>query len=94
MARKLTAFEKQCTTINNRLSGYPKGDKERKIYGSVYQPGLITRMYRRRKVWYCSECGSQIGVLTQEECPVCHQYVTRNGLRRVVMRKVVRLAIT
>lgn len=73
MARKLTAFEKQCTTINNRLSGYQKGDKERKIYGSVYQPGIITRMYRRRRVWYCSECGSQIGVLTQEECPVCHK---------------------
>lgn len=73
MARKLTAFDKQCTAINDRLRSIPKGDRERKIYDSVYQPGIITRMYCRRKVFYCSECGSEIGVLTQKVCPVCHE---------------------
>lgn len=58
--------------INDRLRSIPNGDRERKIYGSVFQPGIITRMYRRRKVFYCSECGSEIGVLTQKECPICH----------------------
>lgn len=67
------SFERECIAINNRLGyGYPKGETAERIYRHVHQPGLITRMYRRRKVFYCSECGSEIGVLTQKRCPVCH----------------------
>lgn len=70
--RKVSAFEKQCTTINNRLKKIPGKTTALKIYNRVYQAGLVYRNYRRRKVFYCSECGSEIGVQTQKECPVCH----------------------
>lgn len=66
------SFEQRCVAINNTLSGQPKGQTEQFMYRNVFQPGLITRKYRRRKVFYCSECGSEIGVLTQKKCPVCH----------------------
>lgn len=66
------SFEQRCIAINNTLKGLPKGRTEKAIYHHVFEPGLITRMYRRRKVFYCSECGSEIGVLTQKVCPVCH----------------------
>lgn len=69
---KQMTFEQRCIAINNTLKGLPKGRTEQAIYRMVYEPGLITRKYRRRKVCYCSECGSEIGVLTQKECPVCH----------------------
>lgn len=75
MARKLTAFEKQCTTINNRMSGHPCERVAMQIYRQVFQPGLIFRKYRSKyhpMKHYCSECGAQIGVATQKECPVCH----------------------
>lgn len=45
------------------------------IYRQVFQPGLIFRKYRSKyhpMKHYCSECGAQIGVATQKECPVCH----------------------
>jgi len=45
------------------------------IYRQVFQPGLIFRKYRSKYYpmkHYCSECGAQIGVATQKECPVCH----------------------
>lgn len=74
MARKLTAFEKQCTKINNRLSGKPCERVAMRIFRQVYEPGLIYRTYRSRYYptkHYCSECGTQIHVTTQKVCPVC-----------------------
>ena len=74
MARKLTAFEKQCTKINNRLSAQPCERVAMRIFRQVYEPGLIYRTYRSRYYptkHYCSECGTQIRVTTQKVCPVC-----------------------
>lgn len=74
MARKLTAFERQCTKINNRLSGKPCERVAMRIFRQVYEPGLIYRTYRSRYYptkHYCSECGTQIHVTTQKVCPVC-----------------------
>ncbi len=64
-------FEKRCIVINNRLRE-PSKTLKIAIAKRTFPAGLITRMYRRRKVFYCSECGSEIGVPTQKECPVCH----------------------
>lgn len=64
-------FEKQCIAINNRLRE-PSKILQAIIAKRIFPAGVITRMYRRRKVFYCSECGSEIGVPTQKECPQCH----------------------
>lgn len=74
MARKLTAFERQCTKINNRLSAQPCERVAMRIFRQVYEPGLIYRTSRSRfypTKHYCSECGTQIRVTTQKVCPVC-----------------------
>lgn len=74
MGRKLTALEKQCTTINNRMSAQPCDRVAMQIYRQVFKPGLISRNYRSRfnpTKHYCSECGTQINVTTQKRCPVC-----------------------
>ncbi len=74
MARKLSAFERQCTVINNRLDAHPCERVGMRIYRQVFEPGLIYRTYRSRfnpTKHYCSECGSQIRVTTQKTCPVC-----------------------
>ena len=74
MARKLTAFERQCTKINNRLSAQPCERVAMRIFRQVYETGLIYRTYRSRYCptkHYCSECGTQIHVTTQKVCPVC-----------------------
>ena len=65
-------FEQRCIVINNRLRDNPEGQTKQAIYRKVFQSGIIVRQYRRRKVFYCSECGCETGVLTQKECPVCH----------------------
>lgn len=74
MARKLTAFERQCTTINNRLSAQPCAAVSKRIFRQAFEPGLLYRTYRSRHnptKHYCSECGSQIRVTSQKVCPVC-----------------------
>lgn len=72
MASKLTALEKKCTTINNRLKAHPCQRVAMQIYRCAFEPVLIYRDYKRQSTkCYCSECGTQIGVTTQKVCPVC-----------------------
>lgn len=74
MAKKLTAFERQCTTINNRMSAQPCERVAMQIYRQAFEPGLLYRTYRSKHhptKHYCSECGTQIGVTSQKVCPVC-----------------------
>lgn len=68
--KKQDGFEKQCIALNNRLRE-PGEALQEKIARRVFEPGLISRTYRRRRVQYCSECGSEIGVPTQKACPCC-----------------------
>lgn len=64
-------FEKQCIRLNSHLRE-PSKQLQEAIGKRIFPAGVITRMYRRRKVFYCSECGCEIGVPTQKECPQCH----------------------
>lgn len=63
-------FKQQCIAINNRLHE-PSKVLQAVIAKRLFPAGLITRLYRRRKVFYCSECGCEIGVPTQHVCPQC-----------------------
>ena len=69
--KQTESFEKRCVAINNRLRE-PGDELKAAIAKRIFPAGLITRMYRRRRVFYCSECGCEIGVPTQKECPKCH----------------------
>lgn len=68
----MKTFEQRCIAINNRLHDIPNGRTETAIYRSEFKPALIWRSYRRRRVCYCSECGSENFVPTLKECPTCH----------------------
>lgn len=63
-------FERKCIAINNRLRE-PGEATQKRIAAKIFPAGLISRSYRRRRVQYCSECGSEIGVPTQGVCPHC-----------------------
>ncbi len=70
---KEPTFEQRCLSINTRYERRSLTERQkRKFYNLTFEAGPITRMYRRRKVFYCSECGSEVQWLGQKECPVCH----------------------
>lgn len=70
--RKISAFEKECTTINNRLHKFPGKLKALKMAKRIYQAGPIYRKWYGKTIHYCSECGNQINWIGQKECPYCH----------------------
>lgn len=66
-------FRQQAILLNDRFNSNPKDyqlsmeDRQRAIRELV-PPRIIAQKTKA----YCSHCGSQIRVLTQKECPVCH----------------------
>ena len=72
MARKLTALERQCTIINNRMSAHPCEAVAKRIYRQAFEPGVFYRTYKNDKdKHYCGECGSIVNNWASGKCPVC-----------------------
>lgn len=74
MTKRLTAFEKQCYAINNRLHGVLNDNTAKDIYYRTMKVGPITRMWHKRRIYYCSECGQEVhgDEMLAKECPHCH----------------------
>lgn len=67
----MTLFHKECDKINNRLHDYPGKTESMRLYRKLYQPGVATRMYRRKKIYFCTECGCEVQWRGQKQCPQC-----------------------
>lgn len=72
MARKET-FRNQCIRLNSRINNHPSAF----ALTSYEQKEAIRKLHPAHPIAskaraYCSHCGSQVSVLTQKECPVCH----------------------
>lgn len=65
-------FKKKCLRLNKRLSCDPGPTATRRLYRRVFKPGLASRMYRGKLIYFCTECGCTINPIGQKECPQCH----------------------
>ena len=71
---KKETFRQQCIRLNKTISENPftyelKGwEQQAAIDRMMPAHPLVSK-----KKAYCSHCGSEVGVLTQDECPVCHK---------------------
>lgn len=74
MEKKKETFRQQCIRLNETISENPftyelKGwEQQAAIDRMMPAHPLVSK-----KKAYCSHCGSEVHVLTQEECPVCHK---------------------
>lgn len=73
-------MREQCDKINLRLKDKPGKTMTYRLYRKLYKPGVATRMYRKRRVYFCTECGCEIGVPTAKECPQCHTRWTNDTI--------------
>lgn len=73
MARQET-FRQQCIRLNEKIESHPEkyelSESEKQAYIDRILPAHP--LVSKRKA-YCSHCGSEVHVLTQQECPVCHK---------------------
>lgn len=73
MARQET-FRQQCIRLNKKIESHPEkyelSESEKQAYIDRILPAHP--LVSKRKA-YCSHCGSEVHVLTQQECPVCHK---------------------
>ncbi len=67
----MTAFRKDCEKMNKRLHDCPGKTETMRLYRKLYKPGVATRMYRRKKIYFCTECGCEVQWLGQKRCPQC-----------------------
>lgn len=67
----MTAFRKDCEKINRRLHDRPGKTETMRIYHKLFRPSVATRMYRRKKIHFCTECGCEVQWLGQKRCPQC-----------------------
>lgn len=73
MTKRISAFEKQCVTINRRLKDKLSEKTTNEIYYRSLKVGPITRMWHKRRIYYCSECGCEVNNnVFAKECPQCH----------------------
>lgn len=73
MTKRISAFEKQCVTINRRLKDKASEKTTNEIYYRSLKVGTITRMWHKRRIYYCSECGCEVNNnVFAKECPQCH----------------------
>lgn len=66
-------FKQQCCRLNDRFNERPIDcqlpmELRQMAIAKLCPPHVIASKARA----YCSHCGSQVSVLTQKECPVCH----------------------
>lgn len=64
-------FMVRCDKLNSTLKDVPSKDDAMRIYRMVYNAYPVARYYYRRKVFYCSECGSEVQWIGQKKCPCC-----------------------
>lgn len=74
MRQKRETFRQQCIRLNQTISDndYTYGLKEydrQAAIARICEPHVV---HSKRRA-YCSHCGSEVHVLTQQECPVCHR---------------------
>lgn len=67
----MAVFRKDCEKINARLHDRPGKTESMRIYRKLYKAGVATRMYRRKKIYFCTECGCEVQNLGQKHCPQC-----------------------
>lgn len=70
-------FIENCARINDRLHRLPGKAATLRMVHDTFGANLISRMYRGRQVYYCSECGCEINDIAPLEskghrCPHCH----------------------
>lgn len=78
----MTAFRKDCEKINSRLHDMPGKTEAMRIYHKLYKPAIATRMYRRKKIHFCTECGCEVQLLGQKRCPQCGVRWTFDGVEQ------------
>lgn len=69
MARK-DNFELVATAIHEKMKA-PTQKQAEAIYRRTFPAGPISRMWRRKPVHYCSECGCEMEYIGQKRCPQC-----------------------
>lgn len=77
---KLKAMRAKCDAINKTLSGYPTEEERERFCHMEFKQGVASRWYRNKKVFMCTECGCEVHVLTQHECPQCHAKWDADGV--------------
>ncbi len=89
----MTAFRKDCEKINKRMGDYPGKTETARLYRKLYEPAIASRLYRRKKVYFCTECGGEVQWLGQSRCPHCGARWTDrkvrdlNGYQHIVQRR-------
>ena len=73
MARQET-FRQQCIRLNEQIENHPekyelKADEKQAYLDRIFPAHPLAS----KRHAYCSHCGSEVHVLTQQECPVCHK---------------------
>ena len=71
---KIETFRQQCIRLNEYIENHPEKyelkDSEKQAYIDRIFPAHPLASKRKA---YCSHCGSEVHVLTQQGCPVCHK---------------------